>query len=167
MATYTIYEDSGHAWAKVPRKLLAQLGLLPQISHYSYQRGDFVYLEEDCDLTLFCNAKPDAKFKTVRSDSSRVRSYDSFSRAVLFELGDVLLTRGVQEKFVHSQLAPLLERHVSGDWGFCCKEDWALNDDALKQGDRLMSVYEIEGERIWVITEWNREVTTMLLPEEY
>jgi hypothetical protein len=164
---FTIYEDGGHAWAKVPRALLAKLGLLPQISQYSYERGDFVYLEEDCDLSLFCVAYPAATFRTRRSDSSRVRNYERFSHKPLFELGDVLLTRGVQDKFVHTQLAPLLERHVTGDWGLCCKEDWEVNQVALREGDRLMSVYTINDERIWVITEWNRSVTTMLLPSEY
>lgn len=165
---FTIYEDGGNAWAKVPRKLLIELGILSQITHYSFQRGDFVYLEEDCgDLNTFRVAHPAARFNTVRSDRSSVRSYDRFSRKPLFEVGDIMLTCGVQAKFTHSQLLPLLERHIMGDWGLCCKDDWKVNDEGLKCGDRLMSVYEIEGARVWVITEYDRSVTTFLLPSEY
>lgn len=62
----------------------------------------------------------------------------------------------------------LLARHLSGDWGLVCPEDAALNDAALLAGDRLLSVYEIAPEvRVWVITEADRSVTTLLLPEEY
>lgn len=59
-------------------------------------------------------------------------------------------------------------RHAIGDWGECCQEDSASNDEALKNGERLLSVYRMkEGEKFWVITEWDRSVTTILLPEDY
>ena len=75
---FTLYADGGHAWAKVPRKLLALLGIVKDISHYSYQRGDYVYLEEDGDLDTFLAAYPIATFKVRTSAHSRVREYDSF-----------------------------------------------------------------------------------------
>ena len=75
---FTLYADGGHAWAKVPRKLLEQLGILKDITHYSYQRGDYVYLEEDGDLSTFLVAYPIATFYERDSYHSRIRRYDNF-----------------------------------------------------------------------------------------
>jgi hypothetical protein len=62
----------------------------------------------------------------------------------------------------------LLQRHASGDWGDVCEEDRVANNDALQYGDRLLSSYAIsENIKIWVITEYDRSVTTILLPSEY
>jgi hypothetical protein len=63
----------------------------------------------------------------------------------------------------------LFQRHAQGDWGDVCEEDWALNDLALADGDgRIFSSYELpESGKVWVITEADRSVTTLLLPEEY
>ena len=62
----------------------------------------------------------------------------------------------------------LLSRHLSGDWGTLPVEDIALNEQALLSDGRLLSSYPVgPGTRIWIITEWDRSVTTLLLPEEY
>lgn len=61
-----------------------------------------------------------------------------------------------------------LRRHLTGDWGDVCDEDRLANEVALQQGERLFSVYKKEGQpTIWIITEWDRSVTTVLLPDEY
>ena len=61
-----------------------------------------------------------------------------------------------------------IKRHLAGDWGDLCDEDRVANELALKEGQRLFSAYEKEGlPKIWVITEWDRSVTTTLFPEEY
>ena len=73
-----IYSDRGHGWAKVARKLVDQLQL--SISSYSYQRGSYVYLEEDCDLSKFCvaYAKP-ITFKELHTNkTSKIRGYESY-----------------------------------------------------------------------------------------
>ena len=75
---FTLYKDNGHAWAKVPRKLLALLGILKDITGGSYQRGDYVYLEEDGDLDTFMKAYPLATFRVRTSATSRIRRYDRF-----------------------------------------------------------------------------------------
>lgn len=52
--------------------------------------------------------------------------------------------------------------------GDVCKEDWKSNDEALKNGLRLLSEYKLpDGRRIWIITEWDRSATTLLFPEDY
>ncbi|MDE3075945.1 MAG: plasmid related protein [Chloroflexota bacterium] len=62
----------------------------------------------------------------------------------------------------------LLFRHVSGDWGELDEEDKAENELSLREGFRLLSAYTLRnGEKIWIITEADRSVTTLLLPDEY
>ena len=59
-------------------------------------------------------------------------------------------------------------RHLGGDWGDVCDEDGMTNDSALQCGARLFSVYHAEdGTKFWIITEWDRSITTILLPSEY
>ena len=67
-----------------------------------------------------------------------------------------------------------LERHRRGDWGDLDPADKAANNVALKDGSRLMSSYRIDPNKprnlansVWIITEWDRSVTTLLLPSEY
>lgn len=62
----------------------------------------------------------------------------------------------------------LLIRHVSGDWGDLNEHDWKLNEAALKHGGRLISQYGTNNGRvIWIITEADRSVTTILVPAVY
>jgi hypothetical protein len=89
-----------------------------------------------------------------------------------FEVGMTVLTPGIQAllKFPSMpvvELSPFMNRHRAGDWGDMCQEDKDSNEHALDVGLRLMSAYELYGEKIWIITEMDRSVTTILLPEEY
>lgn len=88
----------------------------------------------------------------------------------LFQLGEVVATPVAVETMQQHNVTPqtLLQRHITGDWGVLCKEDAKSNADAVKQGERILSNYPIaDNVRIWVITEWDRSVTTLLLPSEY
>ena len=61
-----------------------------------------------------------------------------------------------------------LSRHLRGDWGDLCPEDKTENELSLKYGLRLLSSYPITGRgKLWIITEADRSLTTLLLPEEY
>lgn len=82
--TYQFYADPGHGWLKVPHKALYELGIQEQISQYSYERGNFAYLEEDCDLSLFFKAFR-ARFGTdpvvhasEGNKQSKIRSYSRY-----------------------------------------------------------------------------------------
>lgn len=87
-----------------------------------------------------------------------------------FDFGRVVATTTLAnycEKKGFSML-PYLIRHANGDWGDVYKEDWKSNDEALKNGLRLLSEYKLpDGRRIWIITEWDRSATTLLFPEDY
>jgi hypothetical protein len=64
-------------------------------------------------------------------------------------------------------LAERLARHLTGDWGDVWPEDRRVNQDALRRGGRLLSAYQLPGgARLWIITDANRQRTTLLLPEE-
>jgi hypothetical protein len=81
------------------------------------------------------------------------------------------MTLGVDELVQQRQLNPIpfLRRHIHGDWGDLSDNDRRQNDAALKSGkDRLFSAYEVRPDlKLWIITEWNRSATTLLLPSEY
>jgi len=94
----------------------------------------------------------------------------SKNQEILFSLGDVVATPGALEILMKVGLHPgqLITRHVTGDWGDLDDEDKKENEVSLEKGHRLLSSYKLEtGEKIWVITEGDRSVTTLLLPDEY
>ena len=79
------YSDPGHGWAAVKRTLLDELGITQQISTYSYQRGNTVYLEEDCDLSTLLGAlrAGGREFELCERHTDRrhpIRGYDHFSK---------------------------------------------------------------------------------------
>lgn len=81
--TIQTFSDPSHGWGKVSKKELQKLNLLEKISHCSYQTKDFVFLEEDCDLTIYVNALKEKgieyKFRGTSSNKrSRIRNYDNF-----------------------------------------------------------------------------------------
>lgn len=91
-------------------------------------------------------------------------------RAPLFPLGQVVATPGALQALEEAGQRPeaFLNRHIVGDWGELDDFDRRQNDRAVHQGLRLLSAYRtMRGVRLWVITEWDRSVTTLLLPEEY
>jgi hypothetical protein len=88
----------------------------------------------------------------------------------LFPLGRTVATPGALEALARTATSPssLLDRHVSGDWGDIGPEDWAANERDLIDGERLLSVYHLEdGTKLYVITEWDRSITTALKADEY
>lgn len=87
----------------------------------------------------------------------------------LFRLGQIVATRGVLKHLERHgiQADPYLRRHVRGDWGDVPPEDALANDRAANEGSRILSSYEIAGRKVWLITEADRSVTTLLFPSEY
>jgi len=88
----------------------------------------------------------------------------------LFELGHVVMTDGAAALGI--DFRPYIARHQAGDWGELDEFDKRQNRQALKEDLRILSAYNIpvaggETERIWIITEADRSITTVLLPKEY
>jgi hypothetical protein len=85
-----------------------------------------------------------------------------------FELGRVEITEGASSTLAECHVWNALNRHANGDWGNLCDEYRELNDWAVYRNARLMSRYcTDDGTCFWIITEWDRSVTTILLPEEF
>lgn len=83
-------------------------------------------------------------------------------------LGRMVVTANAKNILSDSDIATALSRHQSGDWGELCEEEREVNEDALKNGFRIMSVYTSKnGIKFWVITEADRSCTTVLMPEDY
>ena len=87
---------------------------------------------------------------------------------IAFEPGSIVATVGALQVATHEQIAAILARHFSGDWGDLGAEDKKANERALKEGERLFSSYEIAPDtKLWIVTEWDRSATTVLTPDEY
>ena len=85
-----------------------------------------------------------------------------------FRLGKLVSTPGALERVSKGEMLRALGRHAAGDWGNVCSEDAEANEAAVNERARLLSSYTTgEGVRFWIITEVDRSLTTVLLPEEY
>jgi hypothetical protein len=95
-----------------------------------------------------------------------------------FNTGQIVATRGVYDLACENPdfaqfIQKSLNRHVKGDWGDVDEEDKQSNDQALKEGTRLLSAYNDNRfprngvATIWIITEADQSVTTILFPDEY
>jgi hypothetical protein len=95
---------------------------------------------------------------------------NSLATIPLFPSGRVVATPGALALLEQTNKSPLdfLSRHLRGDWGDLEEEDKTENELSLKYGFRLLSSYRVtDTEKIWIITEADRSVTTLLLPGEY
>lgn len=81
--TYIFHSDPGHGWLAVKLKELQELGIADKISSYSYQKGKTVYLEEDCDMSIFIKAKKaqgiDVQYRDSYLEKTPIRYYSSYS----------------------------------------------------------------------------------------
>ena len=91
-----------------------------------------------------------------------------------FKIGKLVATRGIYDRMSSDKkfktfVDASFDRYINCDWGDTCDEDKELNEDALKNGERILAVYTYPEtkEKIWIITEWDRSVTTILFPSEY
>jgi len=86
----------------------------------------------------------------------------------LFPMGMVVQTAGVVKSIPTKDSLVGIWRHSRGDWGDVCDQDSMSNDDALVNQRRILSAYtSSNGKKFWIITEHDRSLTTLLLPQEY
>jgi len=85
-----------------------------------------------------------------------------------FRLGHLVSTPNALSQLQQEDILKAIQRHQGGDWGDVDEHDRQANDHALIEGTRLLSVYcAVNGTKFWIITEADRSVTTILLPEDY
>lgn len=82
-------------------------------------------------------------------------------------LGQIVITANASLRLSTEEVLAGLHRHACGDWGNLCPEDAMANELALHGQGRLFSSYGSGRHRFWIITEADRSVTTVLLPEDY
>ncbi len=73
---FNFHSDPGHGWLAVKKNLIRELGLVSEISKYSYMQGQSVYLEEDSDATKFLK-----RFQEVFGITARVKELESKNRS--------------------------------------------------------------------------------------
>jgi hypothetical protein len=116
------------------------------------------------------HATPASLAATAFLDRAIARLRESYHQPGRFDLGLVLLTPGAGAELARSKhlAEEFLLRHKHGDWGELPPEDIRANDAALRRDSRLLSAYRTRRDgKLWIITEWDRSTTTLLLPEEY
>ena len=85
-----------------------------------------------------------------------------------FPLGRVVVTHRASTVIPREDVLAALERFACGDWGEVDRHDAAQNEQALQDGGRLLSVFHSSsGASFWIITEMDRSVTSVILPDEY
>ena len=95
-----------------------------------------------------------------------------------FPLGQLVATRAIAAALDPEVVTALVRRHESGDWGELDSSDKEANDRAVGSGERILSHYTVgiaplslfeltESASVYVITEWDRSVTTVLFTGEY
>jgi hypothetical protein len=101
----------------------------------------------------------------------RMIATNNTSSGSKFPLGRIVATPAALAELAKTgdSAHELLTRHVTGDYGAVCKEDWKANDNAIAHGERVFSAYMLkDGQtKLWVITEADRSSTTLLTPDEY
>lgn len=106
-----------------------------------------------------------------QSDSAIAQSAASttLSQGPLFHLGSTVATSGALDLLDRNGInaSDYLKRHQRGDFGDLCQADIQKNMVAITYRARILSAYNIKQERLWIITETDRSVTTLLLPSEY
>ena len=86
----------------------------------------------------------------------------------LFPLGQCVITANAGNTLDPKDVKAAMDRHARGDWGELDGDDWKENEVALVEGLRLFSRYtDRRGTPFYIITESDRLVTTVLLPEDY
>lgn len=89
-----------------------------------------------------------------------------------FELGKVVVTEKINARMKEDKnfdifIKTSLGRFKNCDWGILCAEDKAAVDEAVTSGGMMiMGAYKHKDEEVWIITEWDRSVTTILFPHE-
>jgi hypothetical protein len=145
-------------------------GILVHWNHDLY-RGLAALLAEwglDPDVTDEERARRRALNEQAHDDAMKLQAGERLFRSPRYVFTSALFNYLIEdpEQLLHTLLC--FGRHQRGDWGDVDEEDQDTNKRALLDGDRLLSAYTLPGGRkIWIITEWDRSVTTLLFPEDY
>ena len=90
----------------------------------------------------------------------------------MLALGQVVITARIKEVTDHDmvflrEVLTIFDRYKANDWGDMSEDDNAMNDEAVESGERVFAAYNTTQGKVYIITEYDRSVTTVLFAEEY
>jgi hypothetical protein len=105
----------------------------------------------------------------IRKIFMTVNSLEPKNNKPLFALGRLTATQFALQFLERIEMQPLLllRRHMLGDWGDLDSGDIEANKQSIQDGSRILSAYMLNGEKVYVITEGDRSITTILMAAEY
>ncbi|MFP4731339.1 hypothetical protein [Pasteurella multocida] len=134
-------------------------------SHYDTPMGEVIVFT---DRTISSNLTT-LYFSSEANNEHR--GYFSWSldnsRKSPFTLGQITVTQAISEILNPVQIHYLIEQQLSYDWGNTCQSDWILNDNAINEHGRVVSLHSVDNEDVFVITEADRSATTIMFAYEY
>ena len=112
--------------------------------------------------------QPSQPLRIRASDGAAQGGGPALPRRLLFDLGTTVITANALHTLHPGDVQNALRRHHAGDWGTVGPEDWEANQTALAGELRIFSVYQDRNStRFYIITEADRSITTVMLPEDY
>ena len=85
----------------------------------------------------------------------------------MFELGKIWVSPFVANELSEVDVKKALHQHGSGSWGILGPSDWKANNFSLDAGLPVLSLFEAEdGTMFMVLTDFDRQLTEVLLPRE-
>jgi len=89
-----------------------------------------------------------------------------------FSIGKIFKTNGIATAISNNidfayEIFKCFLRYINCDWGNLCEEDKLANEYALEHNERILGAYKTTQGKIYIITEWNREITTIMFANEY
>ena len=112
--------------------------------------------------------QPSQPLRIRASDGSDSGGGAALPRHLLFNLGRTVITANALHELHPEDVQNALRRHHAGDWGALTPEDWEANQIALAEELRIFSVYQDrDSTKFYIITEADRSITTVMLPEDY
>ena len=134
-------------------------------SHYDTPMGEVIVFT---DRTIASNL---TTLYFSNEANNEHRGYFSWSlensRKPPFTLGKIMVTQAISEILNPVQIHHLIEQQLCYDWGNICQSDWILNDNAINEHGRVVSLHSVDNEDVLVITEADRSATTIMFAYEY
>jgi hypothetical protein len=116
----------------------------------------------------FCSRLKKAEEQDLSSLLGSRSTPPAQSSSPKFSLGQLCVTANAATMLSNEEIVRAIRKHAQGDWGELCAHDIEQNERALQEGGRILSRYMSKtGKPFWIITEADRSVTTVLLPEDY
>ena len=136
------------------------------------QIADDLYSSGEIDMSNYDSVDFDIEHEGLSEEEAKSYSDLVFPRKLGMKLGLVVCTAGIisakdNDASFAQEINKCFERYQKKDWGNLCDDDKELNDTADERKDRILAMYKTSKGKIYIITEWDKSVTTILFASEY